>query len=588
MFCPSCGSKVPDGTKFCEKCGMPIKEAFDNNTGMGQQNVQHSETSQKIKDAVEQLGLTKIQKVVAITAAASALIALICITGTFVSWITAIAALLLTYLCVKKSEVSSKSMAIVFSVFAARFLWLDFSNLFNGGIHYSFFAVLFRIITYGCAVVYWLTILGTIKKKELGTSIFLFGTGLTALYAFIKMFGSFGYGFRSAIFYLGWMGFIGTYAILIITDGNTIPYIKELFAGGVNSRKPAQGFTQYCPHCGSGQPTDAVFCDKCGTALAPIAVNTVSNGNAEANPIIEKEPTATDFKAVVEQQEEFIICERCGNKLELGSLFCDSCGNKISPTAKSDSVLDAEESLEQESIPVMTDSNPIEAKKTVCPKCGNILEDGSVFCDQCGNNLSTKDFVQNQSDNTSITFMNLNEFIIDEKVSAFKFENSYKIYNMNGTIIGAVQQDQVSSGAKAARLLVGSSAKGMQKFRLDLLSAEGGRLGSIHRDGGAFASIFIDDANGDAIVEMKLRFGAFKDMNDNTICKFGLAGLTKYPIKDENGNTVAEITHKWNGAKSIFTTADKYHISISPELTGRMRQIICSVAIAYDMLSGDR
>lgn len=587
MYCPSCGSKVPDGTKFCEKCGMPIKEAFDNNPGMGQQNVRHSETSQKIKDAVEQLGLTKIQKVVAITAAASALVALICITGTFVSWITAIAALLLTYLCVNKFEFSSKAMAIAFSVFAARFLWLDFSNLFNGGIHYSFFAVLFRIITYGCTVVYWLTVLGTIKKKELGTSIFLLGTGLTALYAFIKMFGSFGNGFRSAIFYLGWIGFIGVYAILIITDGNTIHYIKKLFAGGANTYKPAQGFAQYCPHCGNGQPADAVFCDKCGTALTPVAVNTINAGNVK-EAIVEKESVMPDPKTIDEQQEEFIICEKCGNKLELGSLFCDSCGNKISPTSENDSVLDTEESSEQESIPVMSDSNPIEPQKSVCPKCGNVLEDGSVFCDQCGNNLSTKYSVQNQSDNTSMGFMNLNEFIIDEKVSAFKFENSYKIYDMNGAIIGAVQQNEVSGGAKAARLLVGSSAKNMQKFKLDLLSAEGKKLGSIHRDGGAFASIFVDDANGDTLVEMKLRFGALKDMNDNTICKFKLAGLTKYPIKDANGNTVAEITHKWNGAKSIFTTADKYHISISPALTGRMRQIICSVAIAFDMLSGDR
>lgn len=34
MYCPSCRSKVPDGTKFCEKCGMPIKEAFNDNSGM--------------------------------------------------------------------------------------------------------------------------------------------------------------------------------------------------------------------------------------------------------------------------------------------------------------------------------------------------------------------------------------------------------------------------------------------------------------------------------------------------------------------------------------------------------------------------
>lgn len=516
MYCPSCGSKVPNGIKFCEKCGMPIKEAFDNNAGTGQQNFQHSETSQKIKDAVEQLGLTKIQKVVAITAAASAFVALICITGTFISWITAIAALLLTYLCVKKVEFSSKAMAIAFSMFVARFLWIDFSNLFRGGLHYYFIDVLFRIITYGCAVVYWLTVLGTFKKKELTTSIFLLGIGLTEIYAFIKMFGSFEDGFRSALFYLAWIGFIGVYAILIITDGSTVPYILELLTGDANAYKPDQGFAQYCPHCGKGQPTDAVFCDNCGTLLTPVAVNTVKAENEVAEPIVERGAVIPEPKPVAEQPEKSIPCEK------------------------------------------------------------NV------------NNLNTKDSVQNKSDNTPISFMNLNEFIIDEKVSAFRFENSYKVYDMNGTIIGAVQQNNVSSGAKATRLLVGSSAKNMQKFKLDLLSAEGEKLGSIYRDGGAFASIYVDDANGNTLVEMKLRFGALKDMNDNIICKFGLTGITKFPIKDADGNIIAEITHKWNGTKSIFTTADKYHISISPEMTGRMRQIVCSVAIAFDMLSGDR
>lgn len=388
MFCPSCGSKVPDGTKFCEKCGMPIKEAFDNNTGTVQQNIQQSETSQKIKEAVDKLGLSKIQKITAITAAASALIALICITGTFVSWITAIATLLLTYLCVKKFNFSSKAMTIAFSVFAVRFLWIDFSNLFNGGIHYDFFTVLFRFITYGCAVVYWLTVLGIIKKKELGTSIFLLGTGLTALYAFIKMFGNFEFGFRSVIFYLGWIGFIGVYAILIITDGNTIPYIKELFAGGANTFKPAQGFAQYCPNCGNGQPTDAVFCDKCGTALTPVQINTINAESAVTEPVTTKETVVPDTKPVVEQQEESIICEKCGNKLEIGSQFCDRCGNKISLTTGNDLVLDKkEESSEQKSTPVMTVSEPVEAKKIVCPKCGTVLEDGSIFCDSCGTKL---------------------------------------------------------------------------------------------------------------------------------------------------------------------------------------------------------
>ena len=77
------------------------------------------------------------------------------------------------------------------------------------------------------------------------------------------------YGFRNVIFYLGWLSFIAVYAMLIFTDERTIPYIKGLFSGANRSSTAnyQANFAQYCPHCGSGQPADAKFCDRCGGKL---------------------------------------------------------------------------------------------------------------------------------------------------------------------------------------------------------------------------------------------------------------------------------------------------------------------------------
>jgi hypothetical protein len=49
-----------------------------------------------------------------------------------------------------------------------------------------------------------------------------------------------------------------------------------------------------------------------------------------------------------------------------------------------------------------------------------------------------------------------------------------------------------------------------------------------------------------------------------------------------------EIDHKWNGLKTLFTTADKYHVFISDSVTGKNRIALFSLACVFDLILGDQ
>ena len=270
-----------------------------------------------------------------------------------------------------------------------------------------------------------------------------------------------------------------------------------------------------------------------------------------------------------------MFCSWCGEKLSNDERFCPQCGSStrnaigkgVTPAATKDT-----------RSPARCGATPLTVRN-VGPTAENHSNPGIRPVDS-----PRPSYPQASKE---LGFMALDEFLVDEKVSAFKFENSYKVYDMNGNRVGAVQQARVSGGARAARILLGSDVQILQKFELIILSADGQRLGSVHRSGGAFSRIYVDDATGIRLADMKRRLSGFKDASGRTVCDVRIAGLTKRSITDTEGNTVAEIQHKWNGAKSLFTTADKYHVTISPSLTGSKRRLICSMALAYDLIMGD-
>lgn len=57
-------------------------------------------------------------------------------------------------------------------------------------------------------------------------------------------------------------------------------------------------------------------------------------------------------------------------------------------------------------------------------------------------------------------------------------------------------------------------------------------------------------------------------------------------IKNEAGNEMGKITKKWAGAmKEIFTSADKYYVSIDPTYAENKQKVaIVATAITIDMV----
>ena len=193
--------------------------------------------------------------------------------------------------------------------------------------------------------------------------------------------------------------------------------------------------------------------------------------------------------------------------------------------------------------------------------------------------------------------LGLGEYFIDEKVTAFRFTNAYQIYDAQGRPAGAVRQADISGGAKAARLLLGSRTKGLQSFRFDLLDADGSELASVRRGGmgeglAALRQIGIFDAWDQQLggIQMIPHFASTEqrvtDAAGRPVCS--ITGDWKgwnFRITAPDGRLLGAIDKQWGGlARELFTTADKYHVSLSPYTDPGERLLITAAAITIDMI----
>jgi uncharacterized protein YxjI len=188
------------------------------------------------------------------------------------------------------------------------------------------------------------------------------------------------------------------------------------------------------------------------------------------------------------------------------------------------------------------------------------------------------------------TFFDLNNYIVDENVDYFKFQNSYKIRNNQGEEIGCVLQKN-SALQKILGLLIN---KNFLPFNMEITDSPGNLQASISRGWNLFMStISIRNAAGINIGTIKQKFRFLKptfkiyNKSENIVAEIvGDWTAWKFEINNAKGQKIGTINKKWNGAmKEMFTTADKYNIEldlIDFELFDRIA--ILSAAITIDMV----
>ena len=394
-----------------------------------------------------------------------------------------------------------------------------------------------------------------------------------------------------------------------------------------------------CKNCGCPFSAEYEVCPQCGTIVeAEAEVN--ENPFADKQEPITEEIESSDASAVTTSEDEILTtklyCEKCNKTFPSTKKFCRYCGTPL-VNCDSHQVADSVHNSEaHDTGHTKTESE----KKNYCPSCGKEYPIGKKFCRVCGSPLqegtketitpatatsndnyqarisaipsrqqveTTTTYPQPQiktdaeqkipvttsaktmvSANAEDGFFALCEILLDEKVSFMRFANSYKVYDLSGNIIGAVEQTNISGGAKAARVLFGSGTKTMQQFHYNIVDSNGKQLAGVHRDGGAFAQIKITDRHEKTLGYLSR--GQLLDTNQNVICrlKSDWKGWN-LSITDASGKEIGTVQKRWNGIrKEVFTSADKYHISIHPSIEGSKRVAVFGLAIVYDILIHER
>lgn len=187
-------------------------------------------------------------------------------------------------------------------------------------------------------------------------------------------------------------------------------------------------------------------------------------------------------------------------------------------------------------------------------------------------------------------FFDSNTYFIDEKVQLFKFENCYQIYNDKGESIGSINQ-KLSGGQKALRLLLN---KAMLPFMLEIRNSNNDLEASISRGWTFFMShIVIKNAEGNIIGTIQQKFKLFKptfkifNPSGDLIAEISGDWIAwNFNITDPASNQIGTISKKWAGAlKEIFTSADKYNVTIEPDYSNVQNKIaILTGAITIDMV----
>ncbi len=89
-----------------------------------------------------------------------------------------------------------------------------------------------------------------------------------------------------------------------------------------------------CPNCGAQQPTDAKFCEECGSPQQP-ALSKAANAGSSLPSAVTHPPTVPASLRGTEGSK-LLFCTGCGTQLEADSIFCHNCGAAVGGGARAE------------------------------------------------------------------------------------------------------------------------------------------------------------------------------------------------------------------------------------------------------------
>ena len=186
----------------------------------------------------------------------------------------------------------------------------------------------------------------------------------------------------------------------------------------------------------------------------------------------------------------------------------------------------------------------------------------------------------------------MNVFLVKEHVGMFKAANNYDIHDPEGgQIVMECREEKLGIITKLLRF---TDYKRMTPFDVQVRTPDGRQVVRVQRGVSFFLSkVKVFDENDQLIGGFRQKFfsigGAFTVLNasDQPVCT--LKGKwTGWDFRFMAGEKeLAHVTKKWAGlGREMFTSADNYVLSISPELPPMhtVRKLILAAVMCIDMV----
>ncbi len=184
-----------------------------------------------------------------------------------------------------------------------------------------------------------------------------------------------------------------------------------------------------------------------------------------------------------------------------------------------------------------------------------------------------------------------NVFLVKEHAKLFKAANNFDIFDPE---TGQLVMECRENLGLITRIFRFSDYKRMTPFNVCVRTPDGRQVVRVQRGVSVFLSkVRVYDENDEQIGGFKQKFfsigGAFKvlDRNDQPLCE--LKGKwTGWDFRFVSGGTeLAQVSKKWAGiGRELFTSADNYVLSISPEVPPGhpVRKLILAAVMCIDMV----